>query len=66
MAWSEALRTRLWPLPVMGVTLALVVGIGLPELEQKVDSRLPPWLSAYLFGGMRAPRAPFWTPSPAP
>ncbi|NGP09706.1 DUF2254 domain-containing protein, partial [Rhodococcus sp. 14C212] len=47
----EAVRSRLWPVPAAAVLLAVLAGIGLPELDAAVDARLPPSVAGYLFGG---------------
>ncbi|MEZ3182744.1 DUF2254 domain-containing protein [Streptomyces pimonensis] len=47
----DALRVQLWPLPTLGVALALVAGVGLPRLDRRILHDLPPWLRDYLFGG---------------
>ncbi|MEP6561676.1 MAG: DUF2254 domain-containing protein [Nakamurella sp.] len=47
----DAVRTQLWPVPIVGVAVAVVLGIGLPLLDENVDDVLPGWLTAYLFGG---------------
>lgn len=47
----DAVRTQLWPIPVLGVATALILGIALPLFDEYVDDALPGWLSAYLFGG---------------
>ncbi len=47
----DGVRTQLWPVPVIGVVLALVAGIALPRLDQAVDDSIPDRLAAYLFGG---------------
>ena len=47
----DAVRTQLWPIPVMGILLALVAGVLLPELDRAVDSDLSDSVSDYLFGG---------------
>ncbi|MDQ3306942.1 MAG: DUF2254 domain-containing protein [Actinomycetota bacterium] len=44
-------RTRLWPLPVVALVLAVALGIGLPRLDAAIDDDLPGWLTVYLFGG---------------
>ncbi len=49
--FRDAVRSRLWPLPVMSVVAALVVGLALPHLDAAVDGSLPDWLSAVTFGG---------------
>ncbi|MEE2034917.1 DUF2254 domain-containing protein [Rhodococcus chondri] len=48
---AEALRSRLWPIPAAAVLLAVLAGIGLPELDTAIDHRLPPAVAGYLFGG---------------
>lgn len=47
----DSLRTKLWPLPVLGTGLAVVAGVLLPRVDAHVDEALPPWLAALLFGG---------------
>ncbi|WP_087587409.1 DUF2254 domain-containing protein [Prescottella equi] len=47
----DALRTRLWPVPTLGVIVAIGVGIGTVQLDEALDGSMPPWLSQLLFGG---------------
>ncbi|AFM17097.1 putative membrane protein [Mycolicibacterium chubuense NBB4] len=47
----DALRSRLWPVPALGVVAAVVAGIAIPELDGAVDQHLPTALADYLFGG---------------
>ncbi|WP_432075379.1 DUF2254 domain-containing protein [Streptomyces wuyuanensis] len=47
----EGLRAQLWPLPTLGVALAIVAGVGLPVLDGRTQHDIPSWLRAYLFGG---------------
>lgn len=47
----DAFQTQLWPLPVVGVTLALVFGVALPVADARIDDSLPMTSKAYLFGG---------------
>ncbi len=47
----DALRTQLWPLPTIGVGLALVLGVVLPSLDALIADELPAWVRTYLFGG---------------
>lgn len=47
----DTVRTRLWPVPALGVIAAVVAGIAVPELDEAVDTELPPTLADYLFGG---------------
>lgn len=47
----DSLRAQLWPLPTVGVVVAVVAGIVLPRLDAHVDGGLPGWLNDLLFGG---------------
>ncbi|WP_185036081.1 DUF2254 family protein [Streptomyces candidus] len=47
----DALRAQLWPLPTLGVALAVGAGVGLPRLDQRLRHHMPSWLREYLFGG---------------
>jgi len=47
----DALQTRLWPVPTVGVLLAVALGVLTPAVDTNVDDNVPPTLSAYLFGG---------------
>ena len=47
----DAFRTKLWPVPAIGVLLALIAGVGLPKLEDALREGLPATLANYLFGG---------------
>ncbi|MBD3145811.1 DUF2254 domain-containing protein [Microbispora bryophytorum] len=50
-------RTRLWPLPAMGIVVAIGLGVGLPRLDARIDHRLPAEVTRYLFtGGPEAAR----------
>jgi uncharacterized membrane protein len=54
----DSVRTLLWPLPMMGVAVALLAGVGLPRLDAGIDDELPSSATAYLFsGGAEAARA---------
>lgn len=56
--FSEAWRTRLWPLPVLGVLAAVALGVGLPRFDAQTHDELPAGVTAYLFsGGPEAARA---------
>ena len=50
-AARDAFRAQLWPIPLMGVVLALLAGILLPYLDASVDGHLPGWLDALVFSG---------------
>ena len=47
----DAFQTQLWPLPIVGVVIAVVAGIGIPRLDALVDSGIPGSVSTYLFDG---------------
>ncbi|MFE0641661.1 DUF2254 domain-containing protein [Streptomyces sp. NPDC058877] len=48
---GEMLRTRLWPVPALAVVLAVALGVGLPRLDARIRTGIPPSLAEYLFGG---------------
>jgi uncharacterized membrane protein len=45
------MRAQLWPVPVLGIVLAVAAGISLPHLDAYVDAGMPPWLTVLFFGG---------------
>lgn len=47
----DALRTRLWPVPALGVVVAIAAGFATTQLDAAIDDSLPDWLSRLLFGG---------------
>lgn len=47
----DSLRTQLWPLPTLGVGLAVILGVALPRLDARIEDDLPRWLTDNLFGG---------------
>lgn len=47
----DAWRSRLWPVPLFGVVVAVLAGVAIPELDGSLDQHMPTMLSAYLFGG---------------
>ncbi|MDI3196228.1 DUF2254 domain-containing protein [Pseudarthrobacter sp. AL07] len=49
--WMDALRTQLWPLPVLAVALAVVLGTAVPALDAAVDGKLPESVTVLLFSG---------------
>ncbi|NUT71292.1 DUF2254 domain-containing protein [Pseudarthrobacter sp. C4D7] len=56
--WLDALRTQLWPLPVLAIAAAVALGVGLPALDSSVEGQLPGSVSVFLFsGGPEAARA---------
>lgn len=50
-AVRESLRAQLWPIPTAAVLLAVLVGVGLPKLDENWDPALPAWTGSYLFSG---------------
>jgi len=47
----DAFETQLWPFPVVGVVLALMLGVALPVVDARIDDGLPATIRTYLFGG---------------
>lgn len=47
----DAMRTRLWPAPTLGIAIAFGAGIGTTQLDKTIAGSLPSWLSEILFGG---------------
>lgn len=47
----DATRSRLWPLPVLAIVLAVAAGILIPHLDRSVDEHLPGWLDTFVFSG---------------
>jgi uncharacterized membrane protein len=55
---SEAVASRLWPIPAAALLVGVVLGVLLPELDRAVDEQLPPAVAAWVFsGGVDAARA---------
>lgn len=50
-AFVDALRSRLWPVPALGVVVAFLGGLAVPELDGFLDHQIPPELADYIFGG---------------
>ncbi len=50
-ALRDSLQTQLWPMPAIGLVLAIILGVGLPELDARIDDSLPTGVTNYLFGG---------------
>lgn len=48
---ADAFRTKLWPVPVLGVLTAIAAGISLPKLEDASREWLPITLANLVFGG---------------
>jgi uncharacterized membrane protein len=49
--WRDGLRTQMWPMPTLGIVVALALGVGLPRLDGRIDQDLSSATTAYLFGG---------------
>lgn len=47
----DAWRSRLWPVPALGVVIAIIAGIALPGLDTVLDQYLPQTFEDYIFGG---------------
>ncbi len=47
----DLFQTQLWPVPVVGVVLALILGIVLPLVDVRIDDHVPEPVKAHLFGG---------------
>lgn len=55
---SEAVASRLWPIPAAALVVGVVLGVLLPELDRAVDEQLPSTVTAWVFsGGVDAARA---------
>ena len=50
-AARDAVRTQLWPLPILGVILAVVLGVLLPHVDVRIDGNMPGWLNTIIFSG---------------
>ncbi len=48
---GDTIRAELWPIPTIAVVAALLLGVGLPELDAAVSGDLAPGVSGWLFGG---------------
>ena len=49
--FADTLRTQLWPLPTLGIVVAVALAVGLARLDEAVDDDLPIELASILFGG---------------
>ncbi len=47
----DAFKSQLWPIPTIAVVAALLLGLGLPELDSAVSGHLSGRVSSVLFGG---------------
>lgn len=50
-AGREEWRARLWPLPALGIALAVLVGVALPRADAVLAGDLPDTVTGYLFSG---------------
>lgn len=48
---ADTLRTRLWPVPLIGVLVAVAAGVVLPEVDRALTDELPSDIRDHLFGG---------------
>ncbi len=46
----DALRTQLWPVPLLGIVVGLALSIAVPRADRRIDDNLS-LTSAWLFGG---------------
>ncbi|MHA7283256.1 DUF2254 domain-containing protein [Arthrobacter sp. TMS2-4] len=47
----ESLRVQLWPVPLVAVTVALILGQALPYADRQFDDGMPSMVAGILFGG---------------
>ena len=47
----DSLRAQLWPIPTIAVVVALLLGLGLPEVDSAITGQLPVWGRDLVFGG---------------
>lgn len=47
----DAFRSQMWPLPVLGLIAAVVLGIVLPEVDSRIDEMISSGYARYLFTG---------------
>lgn len=50
-AVHDAVRTQLWPIPTLGVVVAVILGVLVPHLDAQVDGHLPALLDSAVFSG---------------
>lgn len=57
-SFTEAVASRLWPIPAAALVVGVALGVMLPELDRAVDEQLPPTVADWVFsGGVDAARA---------
>ncbi len=47
----DAFKTKLWPIPTIAVVAALLLGLGVPQIDTAVGGQLSSGVRAWLFGG---------------
>ena len=47
----DAVRSQLWPIPILGVLVAVILGAMVPQVAALVDGRLSGWLDDLMFSG---------------
>jgi uncharacterized membrane protein len=47
----EQLRAQLWPLPAAAVSIAVALGLALPEIDSALGGGPSGWAGGWLFGG---------------
>ena len=50
-ALSEAIASRLWPIPLAATVVAVILGVVLPQVDRAINQNLPATFAALLFGG---------------
>lgn len=50
-AAAESLDSRLWPVPVAAIVVAVALGVALPRIDILIDSRLPNEVDSAVFNG---------------
>ncbi len=53
LVWTtrDAVRGRLWPIPLGMVLFAIVLGVALPVADRRSDAGRPSWAESIVFGG---------------
>ncbi len=49
--FADGWRSRLWPVPALGVVIAFIAGLAIPELDRILDRHIPPESAEFVFGG---------------
>lgn len=48
---TESVESRLWPIPVTAILVAVAVGLALPRIDVSVDETLPLGMDSFVFNG---------------